>query len=195
MSDILKNPVLAQELAPHQRAGRSISNSPILLLPAAAVAAVAWLVPIDILDRLPWIRVAANQLGIDDRINRLAAVSAFSQVSFATYLMMGLLLLPPSLWAAFRMFRWRSVPPPDGPRFRVSTALGMATVAFALVGGAVFALFWLPGDPGFCEGCTTQSRLGLGVVLGCVTYAIPLLTGLGFWRLFAVLEHSGKIKR
>lgn len=195
MNATRSTPSIGSQRDRERRAVRSITNSLVLLLPSSAVALVAWLVPIDILERLPWLRAVASQLGMDSAITRTAEVSAFPQVSFVVHLVVALLLPPLSLWAALRMFRWRDVLPPDGPDFRVSRALGMAFVAFALVGCAVFALFWLPGDPGFCEGCTTQSRVGLGVVLACATYAIPLATGLGLWRLYAVMEYSGRIKR
>lgn len=200
MTDILKTLALATQRDRVRRAGRSISYNPVLLLPSLAVATFAWLVPTDILERLPWIRAAASQLGIAALLDRTAEVSVFPQVTFAVYFMVALLLAPVSLWAAFHMFRWRGivppdgydfrrgVMPPDGYNFRASRTLGMAVVVFALVGVMVFGVFWLPGDPSSCEGCTTHSRLGLGVLLGLCTYSVPLLTGMGFWRLFAAME-------
>lgn len=183
------------QFARERQAVRSVTNSFILLLPSLSVTAVGWLAPIDVLERLPWIGAIASRLGIDAVIKRLAEVSAFPQVTFATYFMVAVLLVPLSLWAASRMFMWRGVPPTDGVELKISRSLWQCCVGLALLVTMVFGVFWIPGDPSTCRGCTTDSRFGLGVVLGLITYSIPFLTGVISWRFFAAIEQLRLARR
>lgn len=174
-----------QPIARERIAVRAITNSPVLLVPAALVAAVGWFAPVDVLDRLPWVITAAKVLGIGSVLDSITQGSTFSQVAFLTYLLVAVAASSASLWASFRMFGWRHVAPSDGRPVQLSRLLGIGILGLAALGIYVAGLFLIPGDPSFCEGCTTRSRFGLGALLGLSVYVLPVISGMSVWRLAA----------
>jgi len=147
-----------------------------VLAPHVLVASLLPLVlalglPLDALDRWPWLmKLIKPVVAALPQILATAKATAFPQVALVVYcgviagfVIVALHALVTGLIVNYRpaLIRYRALRHLTARQLLLYAALGPVITL-----GSLYVLLMMPGDPSFAEGLTTKSRIGLGLLSG-----------------------------
>lgn|GEM_PF-3815266 len=165
---------------------------PLLHIFPLTAALLALLVPVDILDRSPLLAVLCGRLiKVFPFLGRHAAVSFYPQVTTLVMCVSWVLIIPSIVltWYVLWPYRYRAL---QRVQAGVAKEPEMKHILFALSAFPLFffGIWFLPGDPSFCQGCTTENRLTFGVI----EYLALLLLSFMPWFIAVALYIRHQIK-